>query len=75
MTNAAQTIEAERAKDVKRRWLLSAPALVVLIIASIGPLFIVLLFIDQKLPTLRLMPAFHPCRKVGEVPARSMSDV
>ncbi len=44
MTNAAQTIEAERAKDVKRRWLLSAPALVVLIIASIGPLFIVLLF-------------------------------
>jgi spermidine/putrescine transport system permease protein len=44
MSSAAQTVEAARRKDVSRRWLLSVPALAVLIIASVGPLFIVLLF-------------------------------
>ena len=44
MNTAAQSVEAARRADVSRRWLLSAPALAVLIVASIGPLFIVLLF-------------------------------
>jgi spermidine/putrescine transport system permease protein len=44
MNTASRSLEAARKQDVSRRWLLSAPALTVLVIASIGPLFIVLLF-------------------------------
>lgn len=44
MTTAAQTVEDARRADLARRWLLSAPALAVLALAAIGPLFVVLLF-------------------------------
>ena len=44
MRTAAQSVEAARRAEVSRRWLLSAPALAVLVVASVGPLFIVLLF-------------------------------
>ena len=35
--------EAERS-DVRRRWLLTAPALIIIAFAAIGPLFIVLVY-------------------------------
>jgi spermidine/putrescine transport system permease protein len=40
-TTAAQNA---RRQDVASRWLLSAPALIILFVAAIGPLFVVLLF-------------------------------
>ena len=36
-------IRAER-KDIRNRWLLSAPALLILLVAATGPLFIVLVY-------------------------------
>jgi spermidine/putrescine transport system permease protein len=39
-----QQLALARQQDVARRWLLSAPALIILFIAAVGPLFIVLLF-------------------------------
>jgi spermidine/putrescine transport system permease protein len=44
MTKAAQIAEAAKQKDILNRWLLSAPALFILTIAAIGPLFVVLLY-------------------------------
>jgi spermidine/putrescine transport system permease protein len=44
MAAAAQTAEARARKDVANRWLLSAPALVIILLAAIGPLFIVLVY-------------------------------
>jgi spermidine/putrescine transport system permease protein len=44
MSRAAQTAEAAKRKDVLNRWLLSAPALFILAIAAVGPLFVVLLY-------------------------------
>jgi spermidine/putrescine transport system permease protein len=44
MTQAAQIAEASKRKDVLNRWLLSAPALFILAIAAVGPLFVVLLY-------------------------------
>ena len=44
MATAAQTAEARARKDVADRWLLSAPALLVILVAAIGPLFIVLVY-------------------------------
>ena len=41
MATAAQTAEARARKDVADRWLLSAPALFIIFVAAIGPLFIV----------------------------------
>lgn len=43
MSNAA-FIENEKRKDIRRRWLLSSPALLILFFAAIGPLLIVLLY-------------------------------
>jgi len=43
MSNAA-FIENEKRKDIRRRWFLSAPALLIILFAAIGPLLIVLLY-------------------------------
>ncbi len=44
MSAAAQVSEGARRRDIANRWLLSAPALCILAIAAVGPLFVVLLF-------------------------------
>jgi spermidine/putrescine transport system permease protein len=44
MSSAAETAAAARRKDIRDRWLLSAPALIIIFFAAIGPLFIVLLY-------------------------------
>jgi spermidine/putrescine transport system permease protein len=44
MTTAAQVAEQMRRNDIRSRWLLSAPALAILFVAAVGPLFVVLLF-------------------------------
>jgi spermidine/putrescine transport system permease protein len=45
MTSVAHTTtEAARSRDVRSRWLLSAPALAVIFVAAIGPLFVMLLY-------------------------------
>ncbi|HEY6632751.1 MAG TPA: ABC transporter permease [Rhizobiaceae bacterium] len=44
MAVVAQTAEARERKDIANRWLLSAPALFIVFIAAIGPLFIVLAY-------------------------------
>jgi spermidine/putrescine transport system permease protein len=38
------TVEAERRKDIRQRWLLSLPALLIVFVAASGPLLIVLLY-------------------------------
>lgn len=44
MTPQQQLIEDEARREVRNRWLLSAPALVVILLAATGPLLIVLLY-------------------------------
>jgi spermidine/putrescine transport system permease protein len=44
MSHATHIAEAAKRKDVLNRWLLSAPALFVLALAAVGPLFVVLLY-------------------------------
>ena len=44
MTDAAGTIEAEQRKDIRKRWLLSLPALLIILVAATGPLLIVLFY-------------------------------
>jgi spermidine/putrescine transport system permease protein len=44
MTPQQQLIEDEARRDVRNRWLLSTPALVILLFAASGPLLIVLLY-------------------------------
>jgi spermidine/putrescine transport system permease protein len=44
MASARETAEAAHRRDVRGRWLLSAPALVIIFLAAIGPLFVVLLY-------------------------------
>lgn len=44
MTDAAGIIEAERSKDIRKRWLLSLPALLIILFAASGPLLIVLVY-------------------------------
>jgi spermidine/putrescine transport system permease protein len=44
MAAAAQTAETRARQDIANRWLLSAPALVIILLAAIGPLFIVLVY-------------------------------
>src|SRR5688500_10201017 len=44
MEAEAQTAEARARQDVASRWLLSAPALIIIFLAAIGPLFIVLVY-------------------------------
>jgi spermidine/putrescine transport system permease protein len=44
MASAAQTAETRARQDIANRWLLSAPALIIILLAAIGPLFIVLVY-------------------------------
>lgn len=44
MSTAAQAANAAKAKDIRDRWLLSAPALLIIALASVGPLLIVLVY-------------------------------
>ncbi len=44
MSLAQQAAENARKADVRGRWLLSAPAIVVIFLAAVGPLFIVLMY-------------------------------
>jgi spermidine/putrescine transport system permease protein len=44
MTAAEAIAERNRQKDIQNRWFLSAPALLIIFFAGIGPLFIVLLY-------------------------------
>lgn len=41
MSKASETAEAAIRQDIRNRWLLSAPALLIILFAAIGPLFIV----------------------------------
>ncbi len=42
--DALSVIEAERRRDIRSRWFLSAPALVIIFLAALGPLFIVFVY-------------------------------
>lgn len=42
--SAAETSQARRKKDIRDRWLLSAPALLLIFFAGVGPLLIVVLY-------------------------------
>ena len=44
MADPAAIAESLRRKDLRNRWLLSAPALVIILFAAIGPLFVMLLY-------------------------------
>lgn len=44
MSSAQDVITSEERRDIRNRWLLSAPALFLIAIAAIGPLFVVLLY-------------------------------
>lgn len=44
MASAAQIAEKIRAREIRSRWLLSMPALVIIFVAAVGPLFIMLAY-------------------------------
>lgn len=44
MTQPAGPIDAEQSRDIRKRWLLSLPALLIILVAASGPLLIVLLY-------------------------------
>ena len=44
MATARETAEAAERHDIRNRWLLTAPALVIIALAAIGPLFVMLLY-------------------------------
>lgn len=44
MADATSQLEASQRRDIRNRWLLSAPALVIIFFAAVGPLFVVLLY-------------------------------
>ncbi len=44
MSTAAEAATAAKAKDIRDRWLLSTPALLLIALASVGPLLIVLIY-------------------------------
>ena len=44
MDGAQQAALAARKQDVRSRWLLSAPAIVIIIFAAVGPLFVMLAY-------------------------------
>ncbi len=43
MASAKEFLAASERKDVRDRWLLSLPALIIIFVAALGPLLIVLL--------------------------------
>ena len=44
MSSIAEMATARRAAETQRRWLLKAPALLTIILASVGPLAVMLIF-------------------------------
>ena len=44
MMHAGGTTKAERRRDIRKRWLLSLPALMIILFAASGPLLIVLVY-------------------------------
>ena len=44
MSTAAEAASAAKSKDIRNRWLLSAPALFLIAVAGVGPLLIVLIY-------------------------------
>ena len=44
MATAREIAEAAERNDIRNRWLLSAPALVIIALAAVGPLFVMLLY-------------------------------
>jgi spermidine/putrescine transport system permease protein len=44
MTAAQDVIDRETKRDIRTRWLLTSPALIIIALAAIGPLFVVLLY-------------------------------
>jgi spermidine/putrescine transport system permease protein len=44
MPSASETAAAAERQDVRRRWLLSLPALAIILFAAVGPLFVMLLY-------------------------------
>lgn len=44
MSTAAEAASAAKSKDIRNRWLLSAPALILITLAGVGPLLIVLVY-------------------------------
>ena len=66
MLSAREAALAAERRDVRGRWLLSAPALLIILLAAIGPLFVMLLysFLEKgdylKLDNLTLGYTFTP---------------
>ena len=44
MATPREIAEAAEQRDIRNRWLLSSPALIIIFLAAIGPLFVVLLY-------------------------------
>jgi spermidine/putrescine transport system permease protein len=44
MVSAREAVEAADRRDIRNRWLLSAPALLIIFFAAAGPLFVMLLY-------------------------------
>ena len=44
MDKVRQAAVAARIRDIRNRWLLSAPALIIIFVAAVGPLFVMLLY-------------------------------
>ncbi|MCO6187723.1 ABC transporter permease [Rhizobium sp. L1K21] len=44
MSGAQKAARAAESRDIRNRWLLSAPALLIVIVAAVGPLFVMLLY-------------------------------
>lgn len=44
MVSAQETAEAAERRDVRRRWLLTLPAIAIIMFAAVGPLFVMLLY-------------------------------
>jgi spermidine/putrescine transport system permease protein len=44
MSDAGAVIELERKRDVRSRWLLASPALLIILLAAVGPMLIVLVY-------------------------------
>ncbi len=44
MANAAEIADSARTRDIRSRWLLSLPALLIIFVAAVGPLFVMLAY-------------------------------
>ncbi len=75
MTSAADIIKAEQKRDIRNRWLLSAPALFIIFAAAAGPLLIVLAYSFMKAaPYGDVLPQFSLDGWVGVFMQRDIFD-